>query len=61
MCYVVLSFWGALNSERLRELLCRSEKSTTLQNVPWLCASIQEESWAMASWSSTATYAVNIA
>ena len=35
-------------------------KSTTLQNVPWLCASIQEESCAISLWPSTATSAVNI-
>ena len=35
-------------------------KCTTLQNVPWLCASIQEEYRATSSWSSTATSAVNI-
>ena len=35
-------------------------KSTSLQNAPWLCASIQEESWAISSWSSTVTSAVNI-
>ena len=34
---------------------------TTLQSIPWLCASIQEESWPISSWSSTATSAVNIA
>ena len=36
-------------------------KCTTLQNVPWLCASIQEESYAISLWSSTATSAANIA
>ena len=36
-------------------------KCTTLQNVPWLCASILEESYAISLWSSTATPAANIA
>ena len=36
-------------------------KCSTLQSVPWLCASIQEESYAISLWSSTATSAVNIA
>ena len=38
-------------------------KCTTLQNVPWLrvCASIQEESYAISLLLSTATSAVNIA
>ena len=35
--------------------------TTTLQNVPWQCASIQEESYAISLWSSTATPAANIA
>ena len=34
-------------------------KCTTLQNVPWLCACIPEESYAISLWSSTATSAVN--
>ena len=36
-------------------------KSTTLQNVPWLCARIQEEFCAISGWSFTATCAMNIA
>ena len=36
-------------------------KSTTLQNVPWLCARIQEEFCAISGWSFTATSAMNIA
>ena len=36
-------------------------KCTTLQNVPWLCESVQEESYAISLWLSTATSAVNIA
>ena len=35
------------------------QKSTTLQNVPWLCESMQEESCTISCWSSTATSAVN--
>ena len=34
---------------------------TTLLNVPWLCASIQEEPYAISSWSTTAASTVNIA
>ena len=36
-------------------------KCTTLQNGHWLCASKQEESYAISLWSSTATSAVSIA
>ena len=36
------------------------QKSATLQNVPGLCASVQGESWAVSSSSSTATSATKI-
>ena len=35
--------------------------STTLHNVPCLCARIQEKFWSISSWSSTATSAVKMA
>ena len=37
------------------------QKCTTLQNVPWLCASVQEESYAISLRSSTVTSAANTA
>ena len=56
---VFVVFWGTL----LRPTAVAAVlmlKSTTLQNVPWLCASIQEASYAISLLSSTATSAVNI-
>ena len=41
------------------EVLIR--KSTTLQNIPWLSASVEGESCAISFWPSNATSAVNIA
>ena len=53
-------FWGTLLRPTAGAVVL-IRKSTTLQNVTWLCASMQEESCAISLWSSTATSAVNIA
>ena len=47
--------------QKTKKKLRYASYGTTLQNVPWLCASTQEESYAISLWSSTATSAVNIA
>ena len=60
ICTVLLVVWGGTNFRPTAGAEVLIRRSTTLQNVPWLCASIQEESWAISSWSSTATSAVNI-
>ena len=57
---VFVVFWGTLLRPTAGAVVLIL-KCTTLQNVPWLCASIQEESYAISLWSSTATSAVNIA
>ena len=53
-------FWGTL----FRPIVGAAvsiPKSTPLQTVPCLCTSIQEKSWVITSWSSTATSALKIA
>ena len=55
---VFVVFWGTLLRPTAGAVVL-IPKSTTLQNIPWLCASIQEESCAISLWSSTATSAVN--
>ena len=58
---VVLSFFGALYVLRLTAgAVVLIRKCTTLQRVPWLYASIPEESYTISLWSSTATSGVNI-
>ena len=53
-------FWGTLLRLTAGAVVL-IPKCTTLQSVPWLCASIQEELYAISLWLSTATSAVNIA
>ena len=53
-------FWGTLLRPTAGAVVL-IRKCTTLQNVPWLCTSIQEESCAISLWSSPAISAVNIA
>ena len=50
---VLVVFWGTPLRPTAGAVVL-IPKGTTLQNVPWLCASI-EESYAISSWSSTAT------
>ena len=57
---VFVVFWGTLLRPTAGAVVL-IPKCTTLPNVPWLCASIQEESYATSLWPSTATSAVNIA
>ena len=57
---VFVVFWGTLLRPTAGAVVL-IPKCTTLQSVPWLCASIQEESYAISLWLSTATSAVNIA
>ena len=67
MCYHVIRnvvfvvFGGTLLRPTAGAVVVFIPKCTTLRNVPWLCASIQEESYAISLWLSTATSAVNIA
>ena len=56
---VFFVFWGTLLRPTAGAVVL-IPKCTTLQSVPWLCASIPEESYAISLWSSTATSAVNI-
>ena len=56
---VFVVFWGTPLRPTAAVVLML--KSTPLQNVPWLGAGIQEESYAISLWSTTATSAVNIA
>ena len=60
ICTVVFVVLGGtkLRPTAGAEVLIR--KSTTLQNVLWLCASVEDESCAISSWPSNATSAVNI-
>ena len=55
---VFVVFWGTLLRPTAGAVVLIL-KCTTL--LPWLCASIQEESYAISLWSTTATSAVNIA
>ena len=57
---VLVVFWGNLLRPTAGAVVLIL-KCTTLLNVPWLCASIQEESYAISLWSTTATSAVNVA
>ena len=57
---VLVVFWGTLLRPTAGAVVL-IVKCTTLLNVPWLCARIQEESYAISLWSTTATSAVNIA
>ena len=67
MCYHVIRnvvfvvFGGTLLRPTAGAVVVFIPKCTTLRNVPWLCASIQEESYAISLWLFTATSAVNIA
>ena len=63
-CHMICSIFVVFGGTLLRPTagaVVLVPKSTTLQNVPWLCATTQEESCAISSWSSTATSAVNTA
>ena len=55
ICNVVLVvFWGTLLRPTAGDVVF-IRRSTIVQNVLWLCASIQEESCVILSWSSTAS------
>ena len=61
ICTVVFVAFGGTLLRPIAGAVVLIPKCTTLQNVPWLCARIQEESYAISLWSSTATSTVNIA